>query len=150
MERALAVIRNDSEQTQSLIREAGELAAGVDADLSLLHVLPEEEYEEIMSSRLETKGKSFPLDEAEMEAEHFATQVGHRALENVDIEYEVLGTVGREEHAILDVAEELECDHLFISGRRRSPSGKALFGDLTQRILLNFDGRVTVQLHEEE
>ncbi|MCT9097445.1 universal stress protein [Haloarchaeobius sp. HME9146] len=150
MERALAVIRNDSDQTKSLIREAGEIAAGTGADLYLLHVLPEEEYEDIMSSRLESDGKSFPLDEAEMEAEHFATQVGHKSLEGLDVEYEVLGTVGREETAILDVADERDCDHVFISGRKRSPSGKALFGDLTQRILLNFEGRVTVQLHEEE
>ncbi|WP_435333489.1 universal stress protein [Haloarchaeobius sp. TZWWS8] len=150
MERALAIIRDDSAQTQSLVREAGRLAAGVGAELYLLHVFPEEKYEDIMSSRLESDGRSFPLDEAEMEAEHFATQVGHSALEEVDVEYDVLGTVGREEMAILDVAEERECDHLFVTGRRRSPSGKALFGDLTQRLLLNFDGRVTVQLHDEE
>ncbi|WP_435359073.1 universal stress protein [Haloarchaeobius sp. DFWS5] len=150
MERALAVIRNDSDTTKALVREAGELAAGVDADLVLLHVLPEEEYDEIMSSRLETKSKSFSLDEAEMEAEHFATQVGSKALEDVDIEYEILGIVGREETTILDVADEKDADHVFISGRRRSPSGKALFGDLTQRVMLNFEGMVTVQLHDDE
>ncbi|WP_435346137.1 universal stress protein [Haloarchaeobius sp. HRN-SO-5] len=149
MQRALAVVRTDSEATEALVREAGEIAAGTGSTLHLLHVLPEEEYEERMASRLETTAGGFSIDEAEREARHIASEVGREALDGVDVEYETLGVVGREERMILDVADEHDCDHVFISGRRRSPSGKALFGDLTQRILLNFDGMVTVQLHDE-
>lgn len=51
--------------------------------------------------------------------------------------------------ATLNAAEAHNCDHIFIAGRRRSPTGKAIFGDWVQRVLLNFDGLVTVSLDEE-
>ena len=47
---------------------------------------------------------------------------------------------------IVAAAERLGCDHLFIVGRRRSPTGKALFGDVAQRVLLNFEGTVTLTM----
>jgi K+-sensing histidine kinase KdpD len=49
MERALAVVEA-SESAKELVREAGELAAGVGADLFLLHVTTNEEYEETRTS----------------------------------------------------------------------------------------------------
>jgi hypothetical protein len=33
---------------------------------------------------------------------------------------------------------------VFLAGRKRSPTGKALFGDQTQAVILDFDGAVTV------
>jgi len=33
---------------------------------------------------------------------------------------------------------------VFVRGRRRSPTGKAVFGDTAQAVILNFDGFVTV------
>ena len=148
MERALAVVRAKSDVTEALVREAGELAAGTDASLSVLHVMPEEEYDERMSVRLERKQGGFSIDEAEQEAKQIASEVSRKALAGIDVTAETLGVVGREERMILDVADERDCDHVFIAGRRRSPSGKAVFGDLTQRVLLNFDGMVTVQLYD--
>jgi nucleotide-binding universal stress UspA family protein len=149
MERILVVIRNKSAATRELVHEAGEVAAGTGAELRLLHVMPDEEYDERMSSRLESKTGGYSLDEAESEAKRLAAEVGRRALSDVTVDYDVVGVVGHEEETILDLAKEYDNDHLFIAGRRRSPSGKALFGDLTQRILLNFDGMVTVNLTEE-
>ncbi|MFC6724399.1 universal stress protein, partial [Halobium palmae] len=65
---------------------------------------------------------------------------------DLDVSYDVVAAVGDESDRIFEVAAERDCDHLFLSGRRRSPTGKALFGDRTQRALLNFDGPVTVIL----
>ena len=49
MERALAVVEG-TEETKQLVREAGELAAGVDAELLLLHVTTEEEFSDRAST----------------------------------------------------------------------------------------------------
>jgi nucleotide-binding universal stress UspA family protein len=150
MEKGLAVVRRDSAATPELLREAGEFAAGVDADLVVLHVMPEEEYEERMSSRMETGsgGGTFSIDEAEREATFIAKEAARDVLADVDVEYELRGVVGRIERDVIEIADQEGCDHLFLSGRRRSPSGKAFFGDVTQRLLLNFDGMVTVSLTE--
>jgi nucleotide-binding universal stress UspA family protein len=151
MDKGLVVVRQESPTTSELVREAGELAAGVDAELLLLHVMPENEYEERMSSRLETGsgGGTFSIDEAEREATHIAKEAGRETLADLDVDFEASGMVGRLERDVIDVAEREGCDHVFITGQRRSPSGKAIFGDVAQRILLNFDGMVTVSLHDE-
>jgi nucleotide-binding universal stress UspA family protein len=45
---------------------------------------------------------------------------------------------------VLAEARHRGCDHVFVTGRKRSPAGKAIFGDVAQRIVLEFDGAVTV------
>lgn len=45
---------------------------------------------------------------------------------------------------ILDAASEYAVDHIVLGGRRRSPAGKAIFGSVTQSVILNTDRAVTV------
>lgn len=49
---------------------------------------------------------------------------------------------------VLDVAERAGCDHVFLPGRRRTPAGKAVFGDRTQQVILGFEGFVTVAMED--
>jgi nucleotide-binding universal stress UspA family protein len=145
MERALAVV-DAEESTKALVREAGELAAAVDAELVLLHVTTNDEYEE-MRQTMETIPNNpvgYSAEKARVGAEEFAADIGREVLEGIDVDYEAAGALGDEQTEILDAAEAYDCDHLFIAGEKRSPTGKALFGDLTQSIILNFGGPVTV------
>lgn len=45
---------------------------------------------------------------------------------------------------IVDYAESIDADTVIIPGRKRSPVGKAVFGSVTQDIILNGDLPVTV------
>ncbi|EMA50046.1 universal stress protein [Halococcus salifodinae] len=145
MERALAVVEG-TEETKQLVREAGELAAGVDAELFLLHVTTEEEFSDRANTlaSIPNYDTEYSVDQARDGARQFAADIGREVFEGLDVEYEAVGALGDKQGPILDVAAERDCDHLFISGRKRSPTGKALFGDLTQSIILEFDGAVTV------
>ena len=64
-----------------------------------------------------------------------------------------ISTSRRREHGdpaevIVEVAAELDVDNITMSGRRRSPTGKMLFGSTTQSVLLAAERPVTVLLDE--
>jgi nucleotide-binding universal stress UspA family protein len=145
MERAIAVVEA-SDSARALVREAGELAAGVGAELVLVHVTTEDEYSErreAMAS-IPDLDVNYTLDEAVDGAQKFARDVGRDVLSDVDIDAESVGRMGEKGDEVLALADERDADHIFIAGRKRSPTGKAIFGDVTQRIILEFDGAVTV------
>lgn len=150
MDRALVVV-DDTDRHRSLLREAGELAAGVGAELVLLSVMTEEEYEQNMEALESIAGIEhigFGEEQIMEVTENFVESLAQEELSGVDVDYDIVGGVVDEDgHArrIIQVAEDHDCDHVFISGRRRTPAGKAIFGDTSQRVILNFDGRVTVQ-----
>lgn len=145
MERALAVVE-PTDASKELLREAGSLAEGVDAELVLIHATTDEEYSarrQAMESLSNASTKYTP-GEARAGAAEFAQDLGQEVLASFDVEYDVTSSVGDKADGVLDAAEEYDCDHIFFAGRKRSPTGKALFGDATQRVLLDFEGPVTV------
>jgi nucleotide-binding universal stress UspA family protein len=143
MERALAFVET-SDRAKAIVREAGKLADGVDADLLLLHVTTEEEFNRENDA---LAGTDFDMDygigNAREGARQFARDVGQEVLEE-GADFEPVGEVGDPTDVILSVAEREGVDHVFVPGKQRSPTGKALFGDLAQTVILDFDGPVTV------
>lgn len=55
---------------------------------------------------------------------------------------------GEPADVICDVADELDVDNITMSGRKRSPTGKVLFGSTTQQVLISSGRPVTVILDE--
>lgn len=155
---ALFVAQYESEETKTLLREAGELAAGVDAELIVLHVMEESAYQELAESRRSVRSVDrelvqlggYPITEATDDAEQLARRLGWTELRDLPLDWLAVGHVGRESDRIIEVAKEFEADHMFVVGRRRSPSGKAIFGDLTQRLIFEFPGPVTTLMPAPE
>lgn len=59
------------------------------------------------------------------------------ALDELGIETETATQVGKPAERILDAADELDVDVILIAGRNRSPAGKAIFGSVTQGVILD-------------
>lgn len=67
-----------------------------------------------------------------------------RILEAADIEVSYHEGSGDPSTAILETAEELDADVICISGRKRSPAGKLLFGSVAQAVILGTERPVLV------
>ncbi len=151
MERGLVVVSN-TDRHRSLLESAGTFAAGADAELILLSTLTETEYEDdrdALKSLEEIEGATYGIDATEERLERAAQRLANETFADLDVEYQIAPRVindGSLAEAILEVAEETESDHIFIVGQKRSPTGKALFGNVAQSVILGFDGRVTVDL----
>ncbi|AFK18595.1 universal stress protein [Haloferax mediterranei ATCC 33500] len=65
-------------------------------------------------------------------------------LEDHGIDYDVNESSGDPAEVIIDFAEEEDADLIVTAGRKRSPAGKALFGSVTQSVILNTDRPVMV------
>jgi nucleotide-binding universal stress UspA family protein len=74
------------------------------------------------------------------------SSVRHTAdqLQNEGYEVEIRGSGGDPSTEILDIAEEIDADLVSVAGRKRSPSGKAIFGSVSQSILLQTDRPVII------
>ncbi|QIB73508.1 universal stress protein [Halogeometricum borinquense] len=57
-------------------------------------------------------------------------------LEEHGIEYTVEESSGDPANAIVSVGDETDADLIVVGGRKRSPAGKALFGSVTQSVIL--------------
>jgi nucleotide-binding universal stress UspA family protein len=146
----LAVI-DDIVRSKRAVRIGYDLATRYDDTLTVLHVIPREDYEE-HKENLEgiAEFSDFTLDQEQGSAEQFAREFAIEAIEDVDMDrIEPLGRVGDTAEEVLREADRIDPRYLVISGRRRSRVGKALFGDTAQEILLNANCPVVTSLNEE-
>ncbi|MFC7214470.1 universal stress protein [Saliphagus sp. GCM10025334] len=151
MHRALLVV-DPIDPTKQFVKEAGEIVDAVGAEFLLLHVTSESEYNETQKALNDlntSEGGSYGVSQAEAGAKQLAEEVGRDVFGADGPSFESVGRVGDTSSQVLKVAEDRECDHIFIAGRKRSPSGKAIFGDAAQRVILNSSVPVTVTTYED-
>ena len=58
-------------------------------------------------------------------------------IEAADIDVDVIESSGDPADGIIEAGEEVDANLLVVGGRKRSPAGKALFGSVTQTVILN-------------
>lgn len=141
----------ETDAHRDLLTEAAASARGSDAELVVLWHLDGDEYDEDVTT-LEAVGRienveydhSSIIDGATSNARSFVAS----ALGDTDLDVRVAVNVGSADDRaaqVLETADERDCDHVFIIGESRSPTGKAVFGDVAQQVVLNFDGYTTVR-----
>lgn len=124
-----------SEQRQYVVKEAAALAADLDQSLHMIHVLNRSEFVDLERTSIEQTGHSVEHDRIAKIAEEFAQE----ALDMADTSGAAIGVVGNPAEEILRYAQEQDGRYLVVGGRKRTPIGKAIFGSVTQSVLLNAD-----------
>ena len=78
-----------------------------------------------------------------------STNAAYELLTNAGIDVDTRLERGDVTEGIQAVAAEIDADSIIMSGRKKSPAGKVLFGSVTQSVLLNAERPVTVLMSEE-
>lgn len=134
-------VSNTDERRLDRLAETASDAVDDDGRVEVLHVFDAERYDELADQlNLPSGGDAAPDNLARRHG--VASGITERLADD-ELDVTVRGAVGDEADAILERAESTDADQIIIGGRRRSPSGKALFGSTAQTVLLEADCPVT-------
>lgn len=133
---------NDQTHVDRLLDVVEAVASPTGATVYLVRVFTHDRYNELMNQNdTDPTTEDIGPDELAARQEDVRTPVSR--LEELQIDHEIQGVVGYPDKKIVETANDLDVDMLFIGGQRRSPAGKAVFGDSAQQILLNATCPVT-------
>ncbi|OYR40307.1 universal stress protein [Halorubrum sp. Ib24] len=138
----LAVGTEDEEQTEQLAKEAIAVAEPAGAEIVLTHVFSDEEFDGVRSKLgvNPTSEGSTPNAVAER---HTTTRALAKALDEAGVSYTIRGAVGDHADEVVEAASAVKADRVVVGGRRRSPTGKAVFGSVAQEVILSAPCPVT-------
>lgn len=129
----VAVDRSTNEK--ETIQEARRLAEAFDDDLHVVHVLGEQDFYDLDRTSVEKRHETVPF----AEIEDTAADIAREQLTQDDPDATAVGLVGEPAEEILQYSREHDARYIMIGSRKRTPVGKALFGSVTQSVLLNAD-----------
>jgi nucleotide-binding universal stress UspA family protein len=138
------VERIDRESTAVI--EGQKHAEAFGEDLHVVHVLSQSAFRDLEQDSLSDTGKTVPVDEIRAYAKEIADGVASRTTDD----YEAVGLVGDASDELVRYAEEQDASYICVGGRRRSAVGKALFGSVTQDVLMNADCPVVTHVRPEK
>lgn len=152
MKRALIAIE-ETDRDRALLERARAFAFSERIDLVVVALATPGEYEEIEET-LDAIGRveHTHYDEDDVlegvagDVDDLASDVLGSSV-NYDLET-VVAERSDQAKVLLKIADRTDCDHVFVPGTSRSPTGKAVFGDRTQDVILGSDGFVTVSMEQ--
>ncbi len=145
----LAVSSEEDERIEKIGGFAADVAEPTDAEVTLSHVFTSDSYDDV-TERLEFEpGDNVSADDVARRS--VAVRDLSSVLDDADVDYGIRGrtvdpgTVG---DGIVDLAEETDADLVVVGGRKRSPTGKAVFGSTAQEVMLESPCPVTFVRNE--
>lgn len=130
-----------------LVRIGATLASAYDEPLVVTHVIEQKQYEQVRNGKLNrtvvranddepTAVDNYDREVASDDAATVASGVVKNVLEST-ADVTVTGRVGDVASEVIAEAREQGARSIVVGGHKRSPVGKAIFGSVTQSLLLN-------------
>lgn len=123
-----------SERSSDVIDQAATLAKQFNETVHVVHVMKR-------SEAIDAETSSISSDDA-VEIEELRTTAARVAREHIEdsslsVDTEAVGLIGDPAGEIVEYAREYDVLYIVVSPRRRSQTGKLLFGSVAQSVLLN-------------
>jgi nucleotide-binding universal stress UspA family protein len=138
----LAVGADNDDRVRRLGEETAAVAGPCGSEVVLAHVYTDDEYDR-SRERLNIDPQSEESSPDYVAGRHASIRDLEDRMDEDDIETQVRGVVGDRGESIVELAEEVEADRVVVGGRRRSPTGKAVFGSVAQEVMLSAPCPVT-------
>ncbi|NEU57927.1 universal stress protein [Halorussus sp. MSC15.2] len=137
----LAVGPGDAERTEELAQTVIDVAGPAGSNVVLAHVFTDEEFDGVVSQLdYDPMGD---IDPDEVASRHATVRQLTDEFDDANVSYNVRGRVGEHGETIVELANEVGADLVVVGGRKRSPTGKAVFGSTAQEVMLNAPCPVT-------
>jgi nucleotide-binding universal stress UspA family protein len=137
----LAVGEKDEPRAEQLANAVIDVAGPTGATVVLAHVFTDEEYDSVLDKLDFDPSSNVTPDE--VANRHATIRTIGDLLSGADIDFETRGAVGDHGETIVNLAEDVDADRVVVGGRRRSPTGKAVFGSVAQKVMLSSPCPVT-------
>lgn len=131
----LAVGPEEERRVGELTEAVIDVGQAADVTVVLLHVFSQSAYDEGVEEAGYDPDDPPPANTLATRLE--SIDAISQSLEEAGVEYRVRGEIGEVTESIVRTVEETDSDLLYIGGRRRSPTGKAVFGSTVHRLMMN-------------
>lgn len=121
-----------TERANDITAEAEVVARKFGEPVHVVHVLTSSAFVNLGRTKAE-RGDTVDMDEIRATASDIAAD----AAASLDVPSEAVGLVGEPAAKVVQYATEHDARYIVVGGRKRSPTGKAIFGSVSQSILLN-------------
>lgn len=123
------------DESAHVLEAANHLASRLDTDLEVVYVLGQSEFMDLQRTSVSETADGVDPDEVRA----VATEMVREAAEDVLDEFEAVGLVGDAASELLNRADDRDAEYVVVGVRKRSPVGKAVFGSVSQDVMLSSD-----------
>lgn len=127
---------------ESIVATAYDLAEAYDDELIVLHVMTRDQFESRFDNQID-----YYVDDGAAHAAETAKDIVTETLSEAD-RVSPQGRVGAPAEEIINTTQSLNPRYLVLGGRKRSPVGKAVFGSITQSVLLSVTTPTVTVMHK--
>lgn len=131
-----------SSRGAGVVQEAASIAKAFGDTVHVVHVLSRGEFIDIEQTEVRESGRSVNVDRIR----EYAAGIAEKAAKDIDVSAEYVGLVGDTSDEILRYTDDQDARYIVVGPRKRSPTGKVLFGSTSQTVILNADCPVVVTI----